>query len=325
MKVKLAIIMAILFSFFMLFYGGYYLINPDLQGEEILNRQGIPYPTVIAHRGASIEAPESTAAAYIKAREMKADYLEADLQRTKDGEIVVIHDQTLGRTSNVEEIFPKRKDDPVGSFTYKELKKLDFGSWFNQTSRYAREEYQGLEILTLTELIEIAKGGEHTPGLILETKDSQKYPGIEAEIVDILEEEGWLAADKEKEDFAKTIFFSFKEDSLREFKELIPEIPRLLLITDNMITRRSWAHWLGRAEGLADGLGTKGFMSWPWYIAAAHEKGLFVFPYTINELWQVKVLAHFQSSGYITDRPDVVLDFLDRIPKSLVKDLEDEV
>ncbi|MCK8817863.1 glycerophosphodiester phosphodiesterase [Natroniella sulfidigena] len=305
MEVKLAIGVVILFSLLLLFYGAYYLVNPDLRGEEILTKRGIPYPTVIAHRGASIKAPESTAEAYLKARDMGVDYLEADLQRTKDGKIVVFHDQTLERTSNVEEVFPERKEDKLGSFTYDELKRLDFGSWFD-------ERYEGLEIITLEELIEIAQGGQYTPGLILETKDSEKYPGIEEEVVAILEEEGWMESDEKKE-FAKTIFFSFSEKSLQKFKELAPQVPRLLLVTDNMISRSSWRKWLKRADGLADGLGTKGFMSWPWYIAQAHEQGLFVFPYTINELWQIKLLAYFQSSGYITDRPDLVLSFLDSI------------
>ncbi|WP_408956480.1 glycerophosphodiester phosphodiesterase family protein [Natroniella sp. ANB-PHB2] len=313
MKMKLAIVIVILFLLLLSFYGTYYLINPDLRGKEILNNQGIPYPAVIAHRGASDKAPESTAEAYIKARDLGVDYLEADLQRTKDGKIVIFHDQTLERTSNVEKVFPRRKEDKLASFTYAELKKLDFGSWFNESSpRYGSKKYEGLGIITLEELIEIAQGGQHTPGLILETKKPEKYPGIEEEIVDILEEEGWLKRDEERE-FAKTIFFSFREESLERFKELVPQAPRLLLITDNMITRRSWDHWLERADGLADGLGTKGFMSWPWYIAKAHDQGLFVFPYTINRLWQIKILAYFHSSGYITDRPDIVLDFFDRM------------
>ena len=313
--IVILIIMTVLFSLFMIFYGGYYLINPDMQGEDILNNLNIPYPTVIAHRGSSIVAPESTLPAYIKAREAGSDYLEADLQQTKDGEIVVFHDDNLQRTSNVEEVFPDRKEAEIGEFTYDELKELDFGSWFNQANpNYARDEYQGLEIIRLEDLISIAKAGDHTPGLILETKAPEKYPGIETEIVDILEQEGWLELD-EKKNKALTILFSFSEDSVREFKELAPDIPRILLITDNMITRRSWRHWLDTADGLADGLGTKGFMNWPWHIAAAHDRGMFVFPYTINELWQMKVLARFQSSGYITDRPDVVLEFLDRVPE----------
>ncbi len=311
--IVILLVMVISFSLFMIFYGGYYLINPDMQGEEILAALNIPYPTVIAHRGSSIVAPESTRPAYIKAREVGADYLEADLQRTKDGEIVIFHDDNLERTSNVEEVFPDRKEAEIGEFTYDELKELDFGSWFNRLNPdYAREEYQGLEIIKLEDLISIAKSGDHTPGLILETKAPEKYPGIEAETVDILAEEGWLELDESK-DKALTILFSFSEDSVREFKDLAPDIPRILLITDNMITRRSWRHWLDKADDLADGLGTKGFMNWPWHIAAAHDKGMFVFPYTINELWQMKVLGRFQSSGYITDRPDVVLEFLDRV------------
>ncbi len=322
----LLIAFALLFGSFMVFYGGYYLINPDMRGEEILANYGIPYPAVIAHRGSSIKAPESTASAYELARDTGSDYLEADVQRTRDGELIIFHDENLTRTSNVEEVFPDRAHLKVGDFTYEELKKLDFGSWFNEESRYASPEYEGEEILTLRELIQIAKEGDHTPGLILESKHPEKYPGIEAEIIEVLEEENWLdnpdlanlpqIEDSEKE-FAPTIFFSFSPASLRSFKDLRPEIPRLLLINDNMIGRRNWQGWLERAteDDLAQGLGPKGFMSWPWHIAAAHEKELFVFPYTINELWQVKALARIHSSGYITDRPDVILEFLDRLPE----------
>ncbi len=301
-----------LFILFIAFYGGYYLINPDARGEEILSRHNLPYPVVIAHRGASIKAPESTAPAYKKAAQLGVDYLEADVQRTKDGKIVVAHDLTLQRVSNVEEVFPARRDGEIKDFTYQELEKLDFGSWFNKAfPERAREEYEGLSILTLRELITIVRESESMPGLILETKSSAKHPGIEEEIVNTLRETGWLQP--EKTDAPRTIFFSFSLESLRRFKAAAPEVPRLLLITDNMIGRRSWQRWLERSEPVADGLGTKGFMSWPWYIASAHERGLFVFPYTINQLWQIKILAHFQSSGYITDKPKTVLEFLDRL------------
>ncbi|MGM0438588.1 MAG: glycerophosphodiester phosphodiesterase family protein [Bacillota bacterium] len=315
---KLLIIVVILLSIFIIFYGGYYIINPSLQGKDIASRLGIPYPSVIAHRGASIIAPESTAPAYIKARDDGADYLEADLQRTKDGKIVVFHDQTLQRTSNVEEVFPDRKNDGIGSFTYDELKKLDFGSWFNDAyPEYAKTEYEDLDIIKLEDLIDIVETGENRPGLVLELKHPKKYPGIEKEIVEILNKKGCLDStqNNDEKDSAKIIFFAFNLESLESLKELVPQIPRVLLITDNMITKKSWNQWLDRAEETVHGLGTKGFVNWPLYIAAAHDKGLFVFPYTINKLWQMKVLAYFQSSGYITDRPEVVLEFLDRIPE----------
>ena len=311
MKVVI-IILLILFAGFMIFYGGYYLINPDMRGEDILATHNIPHPAVIAHRGASIVAPESTRPAYEIARDTGADYFEADVQMTADGELVIFHDATLERTSNIEEVFPDRVNEEIGKFTLDELKQLDYGSWFNKANEnFADESYEGLEILTLDELIDIAKAGSHTPGLILETKHPEKHDGIEQEIVNILEERNWL----EEDGFEKTIFFSFSLRSLRKFKELVPDKPRLLLITDNRISRRSWSNWLDYSSEIADGLGPKGFMTWPWHIAAAYENEKFVFPYTINYLWQVRTLAHFQASGFITDRPEVVLGFLDRLPE----------
>ena len=325
MKTKIIISSSIvLIIIFVFLKGGYYLINPDLRGEDILSQQGIPTPTVIAHRGFSLIAPESTRPAYEKARDIGVDYLEADVQRTSDGELIIFHDETLTRSSNIDEVYPEQTQKEVGEFTYEELKKLDFGSWFNDKyPHYASSDYRGLNILKLKDLIHIAREGNHTPGLILESKHPEKYPGIEKEIVQVLKEENWLN-NKEINDFPKvsnsdktfanTIFFSYSKNSLQEFKNIKPEIPRLLLITDTMISQRSWDSWLDTADKLADGLGVKGFMIWPWHRAAAHERKKFVFPYTINKLWQINILANFQSSGYITDHPKLVLSFLERLP-----------
>ena len=74
---------------------------------------GIPHPAVIAHRGASFDAPESTAAAYKLARDLGADYLELDLQRSKDGVLFALHDNNLQRTTDVASKFPERKDSPA--------------------------------------------------------------------------------------------------------------------------------------------------------------------------------------------------------------------
>lgn len=311
MKVVIIILLVIL-AIFVFYYGGYYLINPDMRGEDIAANHNIPRPAVIAHRGASIIAPESTKPAYEIARDAKVDYFEADVQMTADGELVIFHDKTLKRLTNVEEVFPDRVDEEIGEFTLDELRQLDYGNWFNEKNKkFANEYYQGLNILTLDELIDIAKEGDHTPGLILETKYPEKYDRIEQEIVETLRDRNWL----KEEGFEKTIFFSFSLRSLRKFKEIVPDKPRLLLITDSRISRRRWNNWLDYSHEIADGLGPKGFMTWPWNIAAAHERGKFVFPYTINVLWQVRALAHFQASGFITDRPEMILKFLDRLPE----------
>src|SRR5690606_17886583 len=166
-------------------------LSPPRGGRPLAERLNVPYRAVIAHRGASALAPESTAPAYLLAREMGVDYLEADLRRTADGVIVVFHDDTPVDKTNVAEVFPGRENDPIETFTYDELMQLDAGSWFNDTyPDLARPSFAGLRILTLQELVDIALSFENGPGLYLETKSVPRYPGYEEEIVRILREAG---------------------------------------------------------------------------------------------------------------------------------------
>ncbi len=81
---------------------------------------------VIAHRGSTFWTPEETEAAYRWARNMGADYLELDVQRTKDGVLMALHDDNLRRTTNIESIYPERVDLDVSNFTLVELRKLDY-------------------------------------------------------------------------------------------------------------------------------------------------------------------------------------------------------
>ena len=98
----------------------------------------------------------------------QADYLEADLQRTKDGEIIVFHDDDFRRTTDMREVFPGREGESPADFTLEELRRLDCGSWFNALHpKRARPEYRKSRILTLDELLDIAHGG---PGIYVELK-----------------------------------------------------------------------------------------------------------------------------------------------------------
>ena len=93
------------------------------------------------------------------ARNMGADYLECDVQRTKDGVVLALHDESLLRTTDVEVIYPNRKNDYVSAFTYEELLKLDIGSWFKDANpEQWRESFRGLEIITVQDVIKIAEG-----------------------------------------------------------------------------------------------------------------------------------------------------------------------
>src|SRR6056297_2012225 len=148
------------------------VLGKPSKGDQISRSHGIPHHLVIAHRGASYLAPEETRPAYVLARDMGAHYLEMDIQRTRDGTLVAIHDDVLDRTTNVASVFPGREKDPVSSFTIDELKQLDAGTWFNMLyPERANKMYEGLKILTLNEIIDIAEEAENRPGLYV--KQSQ--------------------------------------------------------------------------------------------------------------------------------------------------------
>lgn len=185
---------------------------------------------VIAHRGTTYWAPEETEAAMRWARNSGADYLELDLQRTKDGTLIALHDINLRRTTNVVEVFPERADSPVSEFTLGELWRLDAGAWFNQAyPGRARASFAGLDILTLEDVVRIAEGQRivrdacgkrvcrledsgkwrteyepdpqdngNRPGIYPETKEPQLFLGIETELRRELERLGWYHPEAEK-------------------------------------------------------------------------------------------------------------------------------
>lgn len=301
------------------------LIGQSRTGEDLSEALGIPYPAVVAHRGASYLAPESTLPAYLMARELGADYLEADLQRTADGVIVAFHDDTLERTTNVAEVFSGRESDFIETFTYAELMELDAGSWFNEAfPERARDSYAGLQILTLEEIIDLAEAGNNNPGLYLETKSAERHPGIEEDIVNILSERGWLEeapplalpdpsanlngapAVNVAASPARVIFQSFSRDSIVILNELAPQTPRVLLV--GMDAEGGWREQVEFAAGTAAGIGPVGYSALPWNLGAAHKAGLVTHVYTINPSWQMWLVSRFGASGIFTDRAELALE-----------------
>jgi glycerophosphoryl diester phosphodiesterase len=114
---------------------------------------------VIAHRGTTYWAPEETEVAFRWARNIGADYLELDLQMTKDSVLIALHDDDLRRTTNISKVFPERDSLPTINFTLKELRNLDAGSWFNKARPHqARKSFKNLKIMTLKDVIMIAEG-----------------------------------------------------------------------------------------------------------------------------------------------------------------------
>jgi glycerophosphoryl diester phosphodiesterase len=148
-------------------------------------------PWVVAHRGASAYAPENTVPALTLAAEQGATFVEFDLQRTSDGALVLLHDTTLERTTDVEEVFPNRarqvmvkgesrRQWPLADFTLTEIRRLDAGRWFD--ARFA-----GTRIPTFGETIAAVRG---KTGLFIELKSPDLYPGIEAAMLAELKSAG---------------------------------------------------------------------------------------------------------------------------------------
>jgi glycerophosphoryl diester phosphodiesterase len=259
---------------------------------------------LVAHRGASYQAPESSRAAIELAIASGIDYIELDVQRTVDNKLIIFHDDNLKRLTNAEQVFPERKNYQLHNFTLAELKKLDYGSWFNEKyPERASKNYRNLEIMTLAEVVSLIKNAPAKVGLALELKNPYLYKNIEAELVEVLEQ-NQLQEEKDKK--ARVIFLSFSPLSLERLSELRPQSPRLLLTKSNFASRKRWHGWLDITAEVADGIAPKGHVSFPWYIGAAHKRGLFVLPYVINRSWQWQFLSWFSADGYITDRPGLL-------------------
>lgn len=291
------------------------LLSPRRAGQALAAAVGIPHPAVIAHRGLSYWAPEETRAAYELARDVGADYLEVDVQRTSDGVLIAFHDDTLARTTNVAAVFPDRRERGPEAFTYAELASLDAGSWFNRAHpERARPAYVGARILRLQELLEIASPGPHRPGLYIETKGAQKYQGYEREIVQLLTTHGFLS---DSSGPARVIFQSFVVESLEQLRTLAPSVPRVLLLEHEWpagTKAPSWAAQLAQAKAVGCGVGPSGYEGFPWHTGPVHRAGLLAHHYTINEPWQIRLLLQFGSDGLFTDAADRVLVILGRGP-----------
>ncbi len=124
----------------------------------------------VAHRGASIQAPENTLAAVREAIAKQANFVGIDIRRTRDNRLVVLHDGRLRRTTNVERVFPRRASWPISRFTLAQVRRLDAGSW--KSPGYARER-----IPTLRRVLKELRPSR--TGVFLEIKQPHLYGGVD--------------------------------------------------------------------------------------------------------------------------------------------------
>jgi glycerophosphoryl diester phosphodiesterase len=248
----------------------------------------------IGHRGASGYAPEHTIPSYDLALQLRADYIEQDLQMTRDGVLVALHDDTLDRTAR------GSGRDCAGHLitkTLEQTKTCDVGSWFNKAyPQCAKDEYVGLRICTLEEVFQRYGSGTN---YYIETKNPEAAPGMEEELLRLMDEyglrgpaaEGW-----------QVLIQSFSPASLKKIHALDPSLPLIQLYDEegSEVIRAS----LDAARAYAVGVGPyKGDVD-AQLVEAAHALCLHVHPYTVNEGHEMKALIELGVDGMFTNFPD---------------------
>ncbi|TDE01814.1 glycerophosphodiester phosphodiesterase [Jiangella asiatica] len=255
---------------------------------------GYHEPDNIAHHGASGAAPENTLAAVDLALDQDADVVEVEVQRTSDGELVVIQDLGLARTTNVEEVFPDRSPWLVRDFTLAEIRQLDAGSWFGP-------EFAGEPVPTLDEVID--EVGYHH-GLVIDLANPQLYPGIEADLADQLRSNyRYLIRALAYETLA---VHSVNATSAQTFHDALPYVPVGVVYN----SRPSDAQLVAVSEW-ADSVSAQYLSTDQALIDRAHELDLGISVHTVNTADHMADYAAFDVDGIVTAFPALLDDVLD--------------
>ncbi len=270
-------------------------------------------PLLVAHRGALAYAPEHTREAYELAIDQGADFIEPDLQITRDGVLIALHDVTLDRTTDVAEVFPdrfreiQRGDETLRrwfavDFTLEEIRRLDAGSWFG-------EDFAGARIPTLTEVIELARG---QAGIFPETKAPETYVeqgfSMERLLVEELARHGLERNGADPE--TPVIVQSFSAESLRILREeWDSDLPMTFLIGGSDADRWLTDEGLRDVSEFATGIGPAKqlLLDHPGAVAGAHAIGLTVIPYTFDDPSPLELnhfLCELGVDGLFINNPD---------------------
>lgn len=245
----------------------------------------------IAHRGSSGSAPENTLAAVKRALTQHASYVEVDVQRSADGKLVIMHDTTLERTTDVERIYPDRASWRVGDFTLAELRKLDTGSWFG--ARFGDE--------TVPTLREVVRSLGERAGLLLEVKAPSRYPGIEADVHRELSAiPGYLDSALADD---RLVVQSFDIGSMRRYHRIAPKVPLGLLFSSRpsaaqLLEASTWAEQINPNYRVTDQA----------LVDRVQQLGMAINVYTVNTRRLMRQYIGLGVDGIITNYPGVLRD-----------------
>ncbi|GGE51498.1 glycerophosphoryl diester phosphodiesterase [Pullulanibacillus camelliae] len=245
---------------------------------------------VIAHRGASGYAPEHTLAAYDLAKKQGADYIEIDLQMTKDGQLIAMHDDTVNRTTN--------GTGKVKALTLKQIKQLDAGAWFNHAyPNRAKAKYIGLKVPTLDEILN--HFGHHMRYYI-ETKKPYEYREMNQQLLITLKKHHLIGKGSKR---GQVIIESFDADSLKTVHKQYPNVETIQLGDANKMNLSEIKHY-------AVGVGPNVETLRAAFIKKAHKEGLLVHAWTINDEQTMKDMERWGADAFFTNYDDKALTVL---------------
>ncbi|WP_437048584.1 glycerophosphodiester phosphodiesterase [Streptomyces sp. enrichment culture] len=268
-------------------------------------------PRVVAHRGASEDAPEHTLAAYRKAIEDGADALECDVRLTADGHLVCVHDRRINRTSNGR--------GAVSALELSDLAALDFGSWKSRDPsggprveepdwEHRPEDREATSVLTLERLLELVSDAGRRVELAIETKHPTRWAGqVEERLLLLLKRFG-LDSPAAPEDSTVRVM-SFSARSLHRVRAASPTLPTVYLT--QFVTPRLRDGRLPAGVRIA-GPSIRIARSHPGYIERLKESGHQVHVWTVDEARDVDLCVRLGVDAIITNRPRAVLDRLGR-------------
>ncbi|MGG0669528.1 glycerophosphodiester phosphodiesterase family protein [Lederbergia citrisecunda] len=250
---------------------------------------------IIAHRGASAYEPENTMPSFELADDLNADYVELDVHMTKDGELIVMHDDDVKRTT---EAVGKIKD-----YTLAELKELTANEEKGEKVAVSGgDEEEAYEIPTLLEVFEEM---EEDICYVIELKDTDQYPGIEEKLVELMKENGMIGDDGKS--YLKAVIHSFDKKALKQVHKLEPAIPLMQLISfDEGEEAELSADKLKELLTYASGIDVSYEALTPSFVNTMHDEGLAVYAYTVNDAEAALRLKAMGVNGIHTDEPDIL-------------------
>ncbi|MEU1009772.1 glycerophosphodiester phosphodiesterase [Streptomyces sp. NPDC005890] len=265
---------------------------------------------VVAHRGASEDAPEHTLAAYRKAIEDGADALECDVRLTADGHLVCVHDRRVNRTSNGR--------GAVSALELADLAALDFGSWKTREAWRGRDEEPDWEhrpedreetsVLTLERLLELVADAGRRVELAIETKHPTRWAGqVEERLIALLARFGLDTPASAAESPVRIMSFSAR--SLHRVRAAAPTLPTVYLM--QFVSPRLRDGRLPAGVQVA-GPSMRIVRNHPAYIERLKRAGHQVHVWTVNEPEDVDLCVGLGVDAIITNRPLAVLRQLGR-------------